>query len=129
MKNRRPALAGAKRRGYFDLYCDILTRAWLGNQYKGRAEVQRAWLKECSGLIALSGGRMGDVGQALADGNLELARDCARHWQDLFPGAFYIELQRGDPDGDELYVQAAMRLAADMDLPVVATPPGSVYFS
>ena len=108
--------------GYLSL-CDILTRAWLGNQYKGRAEVQRAWLKECSGLIALSGGRMGDVGQALADGNLELARDCARHWQDLFPGAFYIELQRSGADGDELYVQAAMRLAADMDLPVVATHP------
>ncbi|WP_302357058.1 DNA polymerase III subunit alpha [Alcaligenes sp. YSL9] len=108
--------------GYLSL-CDILTRAWLGNQYKGRAEVQRAWLKECSGLIALSGARMGDVGQALADGNLDLARDCARHWADLFPGTFYIELQRSGADGDELYVQAAMRLAAEMDLPVVATHP------
>ncbi|WP_454005262.1 DNA polymerase III subunit alpha [Alcaligenes sp. Marseille-Q7550] len=108
--------------GYLDL-CDILTRAWLGNQYKGRAEVRRAWLEGRSGLIALSGARMGDVGQALESGNMELARQCARHWAGLFPDAFFIELQRCGADGDELYVQAAMRLAAELDLPVVATHP------
>src|SRR5690606_37580885 len=108
--------------GYLDL-CDILTRAWLGNQYKGRAEVRRAWLEGRSGLIALSGARMGDVGQALESGNMELARQCARDWAGLFPDAFFIELQRCGADGDELYVQAAMRLAAELDLPVVATHP------
>ena len=40
-----------------------------------------------------------------------------------FPGSYYIELQRAGFDGDEAYTQAAMRLAAEAGLPVVATHP------
>src|SRR5690606_32394595 len=31
--------------GYLAL-CEILTRAWLENQYRGRAEVRREWLRD-----------------------------------------------------------------------------------
>src|SRR5690606_28761464 len=46
----------------------------------------------------------------------------ANQWAAAFPGAYYIELQRVF-EADENYVQAAMRLAAELDLPVVATHP------
>src|SRR5690606_16032950 len=107
--------------GYLSL-CDLLTRAWLENQYGGRAEIRREWLAGLEGLIVLSGARAGDVGQALEAGNIELARRLGRQWADAFPGAYYIELQRV-ASGDEEYVQAAMRLAAELGLPVVATHP------
>ncbi len=108
--------------GYLAL-CDILTRAWLDNQYRGRAEVRREWLRNQSGLILLSGGRAGDVGQMLEAGKAEEAGRLAQEWAREFPDSYYIELQRSGHDGDEAYVQAAMRLAARYGLPVVATHP------
>ncbi|MDF3860375.1 PHP domain-containing protein, partial [Achromobacter denitrificans] len=108
--------------GYLNL-CELLTKAFLTNQGKGRAEIRREWLQGQDGLIVLSGGRGGDVGQALDAGNAVSALALARQWAHLFPGSFYIELQRAGMDGDEAYTQAAMRLAAEAGLPVVATHP------
>ena len=108
--------------GYLSL-CNILTKAWLDNQYKGRAEVKREWLLSCGGLIVLSGGRAGDVGQMLEAGKIDEAAVLAASWARAFPDSYFIELQRSGHDGDEAYVQAAMRVAGKLDLPVVATHP------
>ena len=88
--------------GYLNL-CELLTQSFLVNQGKGRAEIRREWLQGQEGLIALSGGRMGDVGQALDAGNAVSALALARQWALLFPGSYYIELQRAGFDGDEAY--------------------------
>ncbi|WP_323012602.1 DNA polymerase III subunit alpha [Castellaniella sp.] len=103
--------------------CELLSRAWIDNSSRGRAEIRREWLIGHTGLIILSGGRAGDVGQALEAGRLDEARRLARLWAADFPGNYFIELQRAGFDGDEVYVQAALRLAADCGLPVVATHP------
>ncbi|TKR54176.1 DNA polymerase III subunit alpha [Allopusillimonas ginsengisoli] len=108
--------------GYLAL-CDLLTRAWLDNQYRGRGEVKREWLLQKQGLIVLSGGRAGDVGQLLEAGRVDEAAELAADWGRAFPDSYYIELQRSGHDGDEAYVQAAVRLAAAQGLPVVATHP------
>ncbi|VDH06563.1 DNA polymerase III subunit alpha [Bordetella trematum] len=108
--------------GYLNL-CELLSQSFLTNQYKGRAELRREWLRDQQGLIVLSGGRGGDIGHALEAGNTAGALALARQWGEMFPGAFYIELQRAGMDGDEAYTQAAMRLAAQAGLPVVATHP------
>jgi len=121
-KPYRALLLVANRQGYLSL-CRVLTRAWLDNQYRGRAEVRREWFQGQDGLILLSGGRAGDVGHALEAGRMPEAISLAREWSALFPGSYYIELQRAGAEGDETYVQAAMRLAAQLDLPVVATHP------
>ncbi len=121
-KPYRLLLLVASRAGYLAL-CQVLTRAWLDNQYRGRAEVRAEWFQGVDGLIALSGARAGDVGHALDAGRVEEARDAALAWSRLFPNRYYIELQRAGVDGDEAYVQAAVRLAAALGLPVVATHP------
>lgn len=121
-KPHRLLLLVKNNAGYLQL-CEILTRSWLENQYAGRAEVKQQWLEGADGLIVLSGGRLGDIGQALEAGRDAEAQVLARQWAARFPGAFYIELQRAGADGDEPYVQAAMRLAAAAGLPVVATHP------
>ena len=110
-KPHRLLLLVRNNAGYLQL-CEILTRSWLENQYAGRAEVKRQWLEGADGLIVLSGGRLGDIGQALEAGRDAEAQVLAQQWAARFPGAFYIELQRSGADGDEPYVQAAMRLAA-----------------
>ena len=121
------------RKGWLRLSV-LLTRAFRENQYRGRAEVKRAWFGEAStdGLIALSGALAGDVGQALAAGNRAAARAFAQAWSRLFPGRYYVELQRLAPAGLaqdgaaaqlERYVQAVLPLAAELKLPSVATHP------
>jgi DNA polymerase III subunit alpha len=123
-KPQRLLLLCAARRGYLTL-CELLSRAWLRNQHRGRAELAREWLMELGteGLIALSGAAGGDVGQALAADNVELAGRHARAWAELFPGRYYIELQRAALPCTEALVSRSVILAARVGLPVVATHP------
>ncbi|MDP3482904.1 MAG: PHP domain-containing protein, partial [Sulfuricella sp.] len=112
------------RQGYLRL-CDLLTRAYRSNQHRGRAEVRREWFADggSDGLIALSGAHFGDVGQALLQANRAQAQELAAEWQRLFPGAFYLELQRtGLPQADA-HVRLVLSLASELRLPVVATHP------
>ena len=116
--------------GYRNL-CELLSRAWLENEHRGRAELRREWLQALSGpdgaadsgLIVLSGAQHGDVGQALLAGNPELAERLARGWASAFPDAYYLELQRSGHPECEPHVRAAASLAQRLALPVVATHP------
>ena len=109
--------------GYLRL-CELLTRAYLHNQHRSRAEIKKAWLEEGSdGLILLSGAMQGDVGQALLQGNMDAARLLAQSWQHIFPNRYYIELQRAGHDQQEAYNARALALAAELGLPPVATHP------
>ena len=104
------------RQGYLNL-CEILSRAWIGNVQRGnQAWVKWAWLEELGGgLIALSGGLMGAVGQALAMGDTARARDVAQRLAALFPGRFYLELQRAQLAGHEANVRATSRQTPPVD--------------
>jgi len=131
-KPYRVLLLCQSRAGYLKL-CELLTRAYRTNQYRGRPELKKGWLAEgTAGLIALSGAHHGDVGQALAVDNAQQAQRLARDWDRLFPGRFYIELQRLGKGATvmgaasvpvESYVQRALGLASALKLPVVATHP------
>jgi len=119
----RALLLVCEHAGYLRL-CELLTRAWLDNQYRGRAELRAEWLRESNqGLILLSGARAGDVGQALESGNPDEAERLARAWARDFPDRYYLELQRSGAEGDEPYVQAAVQLALRTGIPAVATHP------
>ncbi|MGB8339695.1 MAG: DNA polymerase III subunit alpha [Burkholderiales bacterium] len=110
--------------GYLAL-CELLSRAYRENQFRGRAEIRRDWLdeKSCAGLIALSGGEQGDIGQALRQDNLDQAKKCAGHWASVFPQRFYIELQRAGSSHHDQYVVNAAQLATTLNIPAVATHP------
>ena len=116
------------RAGYLRL-CELLSAAYLAPRRHGRAEITRTHLAQGdnSGLIALSGGPLGDIGQLLAAGKLDQADVRAQAWAQLFPGAYYIEVQRpavreGAAAG-EVLVAASVDLAARLGLPLVATHP------
>jgi DNA polymerase-3 subunit alpha len=119
----RLLLLVANKRGYLNL-CELLSRAWLTNQHRNRAELQPAWLSELGdGLIALSGGPHGEIGQLLNAGQRDAAKAAAQRLASIFPDRFYIELQRAGRSGDEALVKASVRLAVELKLPVVATHP------
>jgi DNA polymerase-3 subunit alpha len=135
-KPARLLLLAKNRMGYLQL-CELLSKAWLTNQYKGRAEIRPEWLEQlatttsdllpgadpANGLIVLSGAHFGDVGTAIENGNLALAERLAARWAKVFPGHFYIEIQRGGQPNQEQQVRHSVALAAKLGLPVVATHP------
>jgi len=123
-KPHRVVMLCASQAGYLRL-SELLSRAWLTNQHRARAEIDRAWLEERSteGLIVLSGAGAGDVGQTLAAGNADAAQRLARGWQALFPGRYYVELQRAGLTHGETLVARSVELASQLGLPVVATHP------
>jgi len=60
--------------GYLTL-CDLLSRAWLTNQYKDRGEVDLDWItpEMADGLIVLSGFNTGAIGKAILNGDDDVA--------------------------------------------------------
>ena len=111
------------RQGYLNL-CELLARGWVSNAQRAQAWIKWGWLAELGGgLLALSGADFGVVGSALLAGDGERARLAALRLSALFPGRFYIELQRAGLATHEAHVRAAVPLAASLGLPVVATHP------
>ena len=114
-------LLAMDQQGYHNLTL-LISRSYTEGQYLGVPYVNKSWLAECAGgVIALSTGAAGDVGQALLGGKADQARQRAQFWMDLYPGRFYLELHRTGREGDEAHVHAAVALAGELQCPVVAT--------
>jgi len=108
--------------GYRNLM-ELVSRAYAEGQNIDleRALIFKSWIAEKSeGLIALSGGRRGEIGRLLLAGSEE-ASACLAQWMELFPNAFYMEVQRtGRPD-EERVLHATVELASHVGCPIVAT--------
>ncbi len=114
-------LLAQNERGYRNLML-LLSRSYQQGQYLGRPRVEQDWIAEyAEGVIALSGGRRGDIGQALLNGREDDARAAIERWQHCFPDRFYLELQRTGRADEERYLHAAVDLASRYSCPVVAT--------
>ena len=120
----RVLLLVKNHKGYLQL-CELLSRAFLHNQVRGKAIIRYSWLSEvgCDGLIAVSGFSHSDVGQFLLAGNMARAQEAALKMSAYFQGAYYIELQRDGSTQAESLVVLSCQLAERLQLPVVATHP------
>src|SRR5580704_768855 len=103
----------------------LVSRAYLEGQQRGTPTIDRDWLtfQNVDGLIALSCAAEGDIGRCLTNGREKDAERALDFWAALFPGRFYIELQRLGRPGEEHYIAAAVALASRREVPVVATNP------
>jgi DNA polymerase-3 subunit alpha len=111
----------ADQAGYKNL-TNLISKAYQHGQRMGVPTIKRSWLQEFSkGLIALSGGRGGEIGVALVSGRSAEAEALLLEYMDLFPSRFYLELQRTGRPGEEDYLHAAVVLASKFSCPVVAT--------
>ena len=98
--------------GYKNL-SNLLTKAFLEGQVRGEPLARRDWLtrKSCEGLIALSGGLHGDIGQALHNEHVDLATSLLDGWRAVFGDRYYLELTRTGRAGEEDCVQSSLLLA------------------
>ncbi|HAD48508.1 MAG TPA: DNA polymerase III subunit alpha, partial [Idiomarina sp.] len=84
--------------------------------------IDKDWLVEHNaGVLLLSGARQGDVGQALLKGHADALEQCLTFYQQHFANRYYLELTRTGRPQEEDYLHAAVDLAAERDIPVVAT--------
>jgi DNA polymerase-3 subunit alpha len=117
----RIALLCQNEAGYRNL-CRLVSRSYLKPRSHGRPLIRKEWFVEglSDGLIALSGGE-GDTGRALLSDKPDDADAAIDFWQRYFPDRYYLELRRTGRAGEETYNQAAIALAANSSIPVVAT--------
>ena len=107
--------------GYHNL-TELISRSYLEGQHHGRPMVEQDWFAgKTDGLIALSAGREGEIGQHLLNNRLDDAQQSCDFWQKHFPDRFYLELQRTGRHGEAAYIEHAVELAIQQQLPVVAT--------
>ncbi|HPO18274.1 MAG TPA: PHP domain-containing protein, partial [Rubrivivax sp.] len=119
----RLLLLAQNTQGYLNL-CELLARGWTTNAQRTQAWIKWEWLDELNaGLIALSGAEAGIAGLALLAGDAPRAVEHAQRLARCFDGRFYLELQRAGLPQQELHVRRAVKLAAQLKLPVVATHP------
>lgn len=121
----RMTLLVMNQQGYRNL-TELISRGYAeGQQHEqlyGQVVLEPEWIVQASeGLIALSGAREGDIGQALLAQDTARAQQQLEFWLKAFPQRFYLELQRTSRAGDEEYLHAAMELAGKNQVPVVAT--------
>lgn len=122
-KPYRMAVLCQNHDGYKNL-CEIQTHAWLKNQYMGRGETKLQWLLDHNeGLIILSGGPEGEIAQLCLAGKKAEALALAKKMKAAFGDRFYLELQRAGRPSDEAVVRYHLSIAAECDIPVVATHP------
>jgi DNA polymerase III subunit alpha len=117
----RIALLAKDSQGYANLM-RLSTDAYFAASESGEVVTSIADLAARSeGLIALTGGLEGPIDAALADGNAELARARIEALQALFGDRLYVELQRHGLPQERTVEPLLLKLAYELDLPIVAT--------
>ncbi|QLC74183.1 DNA polymerase III subunit alpha [Pseudomonas sp. LPB0260] len=117
----RMTLLAMNAKGYRNL-TELISRGWMEGQSNDLVIIQRDWVKAASeGLIALSGAKEGEVGHALLEGDQAEAEARLREWLEVFPGRFYLEVQRTNRVNDEEHLHAAVALGERLGAPLVAT--------
>lgn len=117
----RLTLLAMNNEGYKNITL-LISEAYLRGHVDNRAVIDKQWLvKHQDGVLILSGGMSGDLGQALTKGNMPLALKMSQFYQEHFPDRYFIELNRTGRPGEQDYIKRATDWASDNDLPVVAT--------
>lgn len=114
-------LLAANNQGYQNITL-LISQAYQRGYIQDGPVIDKAWLAEHSqGIIVLSGGRLGDVGKFLLRDNQPQVQHCLDFYRSHFPDHYYLELIRTGRQDEETYLHAAVKLAAEHQLPVVAT--------
>src|SRR5690242_9083676 len=117
----RYALLVESRAGYQNL-CRLITHMKL-HAKKGEGRIGTAELAgRAAGLICLTGGEEGPLAHALRQGGMEQATHCVQELCHLFGHEnVYVELQRHFYREEEARNRAAIEIARNLSLPLLAT--------
>ena len=96
-------LIAQNKQGYINL-TKLVSRAYVDGQVNGDPVVLFSWLEEFSeGIIALSGGLEGHIGNSVLAGNHQLSESRIDFFQNIFGDNFFIEIQRTGKANEKEY--------------------------
>ena len=106
--------------GYKNLM-KLVTYGYLeGFYYRPRIDMEL--LKQHSeGIICCSGCLKGEVPEKMLKGDWEGAKETAMKFAEMFPGRYYLEVQNHGIDEEKINIENMVKLAKELDLPLVAT--------
>ncbi|AIF49055.1 DNA polymerase III subunit alpha [Dyella japonica] len=107
--------------GYLNL-SRMVSRAWRDGQHSGRAMVDASWLtpEATNGLIAVLG-RDSEAARIAVNQGVDVAAARLRPFAMQMADRLYLELTRTGREGEENWNAAALGLAAQLELPVIAS--------
>ncbi len=110
------------REGYTNL-CRLISVAYLNSKSRERHWVKKADLfAHHQGLIALSGGMQGDIGQSmLLTGKIKRAQELLQDYQQHFGDRFVLQIARTGHTGEAEYERCLIALANNTGCAVVAS--------
>lgn len=107
--------------GYQNLI-QLISRAYLEGQQGEFPCIEKTWLNNnTTGLLAIADFKNSDLVHAIQQHEKDNIDNCLREWQALFPGRFYLEIQRSGKRDDEKLVLNILKFALEKKIPVVAT--------
>lgn len=108
--------------GYKSLV-NINSKSFAENRTKTGVSIKEEWLSELNDVIVLSGAKHGLIGQYLLKDDYEGAKETAQQMKEYFGDNFYIELQRDATKEEEKYMEGAVNICSELNIPPVATHP------
>ena len=101
----------------------LMTRSYRFGQRGGFVAADETWLmpETVVGLIALSAGISGDLGQLVSDGKTDVLARRMEHWREIFGDRYYVELTRTGREREERYNDTLLNCVQASEMPVVAT--------
>ncbi len=106
---------------------EIESEAFLTTEHGDTHTTLEKLAERADGLLCLAGGPDGPLGRLIADGQGPAAEAICKRLSDMFPGRFYIEIQRHGTAIERQTEAGLLKLAYDHNIPLVAT--NDAYFA
>ena len=102
---------------------NLVTKAYRCGQSQGVPKVQAEWMDSevLEGLICLSGGMDGDLGQCFLSGHKGAIESRVRQWMELFDDRYFVEITRTNKEREEEFIQLLAPICEKNQTPMVAT--------
>lgn len=127
LEGHQLVLLAQTEEGYRHL-CILVSRSFMEVEANSQPHIDWEKLEMLSGgLICLSGGLKGPVGQYLVHNQPKQAEEVTKRLKKIFKGRLYIEIQRHNVPEEDRIEDGLIDLAYKHDIPLVAT--NDCYFS
>ncbi len=108
------------QQGYLSL-SRLISRAYLEGHRGDFVAIQSDWLQQDNAGLIMIAGRESLLGQQIASGKTEHIKQTLSEWKRQFGNRLYIEITRTEREGEQDFNAAAISLAAEYDLPLLAS--------
>ena len=113
----------AKNNAGYKSLIELNSKGYTENRGNDSVSLKEEWLAELHDVVVLSGAKQGLIGQYILKDDLTSAKETAKQMHEFFGDDFYIELQRDGSKEEDKYMDGAVNICSELNIPPVATHP------